>query len=200
MIVLILAAGESVRWQGDTLKQLMPFAGETVLARMIRQAEPYAEVTVISHEPDIQAASAGRYYDPPNHRWLVETLLSTVILWDPRTVVLLGDVIYSDEAIQTIMSCDKNVTVYGNRAELFALSFTEACVARVQAVLGQCLVDAHKSGLGKLWQFYRAFCGFPLNAAYFEERIFRMIDDYTDDIDTLEDYRAFCEQYERVTA
>ena len=191
MIKLVLAAGAHERWSGQRAKQLVAIANELLLERTQRQAGD--NCIVVTHLPAIQRHSRA-YFIPENHRWTVETLLSTKCKRGDRTVVLLGDVVYSDEAMARILAFDGPVAVFGCQWEIFAVSFSAKAQFAVEAALTVALVDAHQGGRGKLWEFYRAFCGFPLAEPILEGEIFQFITDYTDDIDTVQEYYAFLDK------
>lgn len=192
--VLILASGQHHRWQGQRAKQLVPIAGEILLERTQRQVG--GPCVTVTHLPAIQRF-AQEHFVTPMRRWTVETLATTCTLWQERTIVLLGDVCYSDEAMEAILAYDGRLAVFGCEWEIFGLSFhTDICTSinawpSVNMALKIALADAYRGGRGKLWEFYRAYCGFPLAEERLEDEIFIYVDDYTTDFDTIEEYRSF---------
>lgn len=196
MIVLILAAGDGSRWyNNDRPKQLALIRGKPIIQRTI-DLVGICNSVVITHDADIQV-EVDEFFIPAKREWTVDTFLSTKELWSGRTVVLLGDVIYSPESIWTILSCSDDVAVFGGKDrpgkddEIFGVSFNTIGKNRVNAALSVALQDARANGRGKLWEFYRALCGRDLRMHYIDGSIFHSIDDYTDDIDDLGQYEQF---------
>ena len=94
-IALVLCAGDAVRMNGVT-KQLLPIGKTTILGRILHQMYRYEQsVIVVTHDPEIGALH-NQVHNPENRATTCETLLSSSHLWDDRTIVLLGDVIYSE--------------------------------------------------------------------------------------------------------
>ena len=114
--VLILCAGESTRW-GNYLgvpKQLILINGESLLERMVRllRAQGYYDIEVISHDERLLLSNCG-FFKPSRFRWTVESLLSTHSLWKDKTLVLLGDVFFTEPAIYTIINSGQGIHIYG---------------------------------------------------------------------------------------
>lgn len=190
MTNIILAAGQHLRWSGQRAKQLVPIAGEILLERTQRQA---GNCIVATHVPAIQRR-AQRYMVSQRRRWIVETALGTASLWGPRTNLLLGDVCFSDELMDAILGCDKPIAIYGRKWEIFAVSFNRDAQPEVSVALNAARLDAENGqGRGKMWQFYWSLVGLPLDAMELESDTFVVVDDYTNDFDTIEEYSAFLE-------
>lgn len=111
--VLILCAGRATRWSSsdvpssiaDRPKQLVPVCGEPILHRTVRQVLerlPAADVAVVAPEdvevwrvPGARVAVA----DLDRRRKQADKFLSSRGEWaaDGRTVLLLGDVFFTDD-------------------------------------------------------------------------------------------------------
>lgn len=201
--VIILCAGDATRW-GSYLglpKQLIPIGDESLLDRTVRllRAHNLNEINIVSHDDRLNIESCS-FFKPLKHQWVVETLLSTQSLWGDKTIILLGDVFFTESALNTIISgSNKNIHFYGRCegsrytstpwGEIFALSFGRdnqfSLIEDIQNVIS----DAALGGRGKLWELYRSLANFPLNKHMFEKKIFIQIDDFTDDFDTPDDYK-----------
>jgi hypothetical protein len=143
--------------------------------------------TVVSHDPTILSLSERKQAQP--HKLgpttsIVKTLLATKPLWSKRTTVLLGDTYY-DRCLPSIQSCTDNIRFFGNADEIFALSFTP------HRTLDHAINKALTSKKAKLWQLYRAYEGIPLTQhIILTNRIFTVVSDLTDDIDTWKEYQT----------
>ncbi len=128
---LILAAGRQERWRrGKEPKQLLRVAGETLLGRMQRQLTAGGLEPVVATADPLIAAASDKTFEPPARRWTAETLLSCSELWGPgRTVVLLGDVVYSASCMAEILRCELPITFFMKRkekwTEIVALTFSD---------------------------------------------------------------------------
>lgn len=100
---LILCAGNGSRW-GEYLgvpKQLITINNETLLDRTVRllnkNGNNNIEIVFNDHRVMLNHCA---FYRPSKSQWIVETLLSTRDLWKGQTIILLGDVFYTERAIQ----------------------------------------------------------------------------------------------------
>ncbi|MCH2183062.1 MAG: NTP transferase domain-containing protein [Mariniblastus sp.] len=211
--VLILCAGNAARW-GDYLgvpKQLIPFNGESLLERTERllRGRGYQDISVISHDERLQVGSCS-LFRPERFQYTSETFLSTRSLWGGMTLVLLGDVFYTRNAIDKIVSFKEGVHVFGRRGaslftrspygEIFAFSFDRASAGEMLEKAERVCADAKAGGRGKIWELYRALAGFSLDEQQFEREIFVSIHDFTDDIDSPEEYERMAGQYLKYTS
>jgi len=131
---LILCAGQAQRFDG-IVKQLLPLSvGETILSRMIRQLhnrdfkkdEIYIVVAPDSEEiynalksQDVMVAVSRQNFGNTH------TALMTKDLWADNTFILLGDVIYSQSVMDTIVSHEKDIVFFGDIWETFGVQFTD---------------------------------------------------------------------------
>lgn len=204
MRFLVIAAGEGTRW-GDHLgvpKHLVTVEGERLIDRTARLFSTYGEVVVIGPDDRYRTPHSGLYVPtitPSNGG--VDKFLSSRCLWDPdgRTVVLYGDVWFSDDAAHTIGSFpDREWQLFaridGSKltgctwGECFAHSFwpehheehlTRMLLVRDMEATG----EISRSGG---WEHYRAMCGARNAARLGQHGAFgrlTVIDDWTDDFD-----------------
>ncbi|HJP04354.1 MAG TPA: NTP transferase domain-containing protein [Gammaproteobacteria bacterium] len=208
MNIFILAAGEGTRW-GNALgapKQLADVAGKPLLAHMLeklhaRRAQYGIDrVMVVASDPKLHVLDA-EFIDPGKTRLTLESLLSSRPYWTEDNLILLGDVFFSDHALDTILSHKSDLAFYGrtgkNRItrcrgkELFALRFGSAAQTRFLEAADRALAHFEKGGWDRLWVLYRALAGLDLVETAFDESLLLKIGDITDDIDSPEEY-AHC--------
>jgi len=195
MKIFILAAGESTRWKLDYPKHIAKIQNVPLIERTQKQLKGY-DVTVVTTHLDVQKLS-DKTLVPKARRWTVETLLSTASYWDDRkTIILLGDVVYSPAAIKTILKDDHAIRIFGNGKEIFAISMKKQVYKKAVDTLWECVLRAlgerssHKTKseqVGKLWDFYRLYAGHK-QRKYLDDNFFTCINDYTEDIDSVNDY------------
>jgi len=206
--IIILCAGEGTRWGNhmDLPKQLIAINGESLLHRMIRLfgSHGYHDVSIVSNDERMNLPECG-FFRPPQCRWIAETFLSTRPLWADKTIVLLGDVFFTENAVEKIASFKEGVHVYGRPGrslytgccygEIFAVVFDQSQRDNVIKHAEIACQDAQTGGRGKLWNFYRSLAGFPLNKEIVEKNIFQKIHDFTDDIDYPSEHGALVKRY-----
>jgi molybdopterin-guanine dinucleotide biosynthesis protein A len=182
--LIILAAGEGVRWQEEGLKQLAVVDNKPLIEH---QLDHIPSALIVSHHPQLLKYL---HVVPAKHQFILETLLSTKPLWADRTTVLLGDVYFSPEDLNQILACREEFAVFGSKPqiEIFALSFTKSFHSHLTHHLYRALDYAYGGGRGKLWEFYHSFIHSPLNKKRAFGRRFVNLSETTD-VDSLEDYR-----------
>lgn len=196
-VVLILCAGDGVRWNNylGVPKQLAPLGGVPVLKRSTKLVQELAEcVPVVVTADERLAQPATRLFCPARRRWIVETLAATANLWGRSTIVLLGDVFYSREAMRGIFECSGDLIFFGRTGasflsgkrygEIFALRFTSSAAPFVLQGLERVIQKAERGGRGKLWELLE-----DLRTAGRTAVAFQHVEDETDDFDCPEDYR-----------
>ena len=196
MTVLSLCAGNATRFNGE-LKQLLPIGGgETILGRQLRQVKnfgvPEEDIFVVTRSAEIveYTAKLGIQTEYPSScSKTCDTALSTHKLWGEKTVILLGDVIYSNDVIKIILSVDTPIKFFGDLWEIYAVAFNTHFVARRAFTLGN-----EKSDYGKLRHAYRGLIGKSYdrkeNIKMLKgERLFHYVDSWvTRDCDTPTEY------------
>ena len=211
--ILILCAGEAKRWNNylDVPKQLISINGETLLDRTVRllNSKELYEINIISNDERLKVSNKN-FFRPTKFEWIVETLLSTQSLWNKNTIVLLGDVFFTQDAINTIDNLKKTLHIYGRYGasvhthtpwgEIFALSFQQSDWKKIISNAEGVILRARLGGRGKLWELYRSIAGFPYNEHLIEDEIFISINDFTDDFDFPEDYKTNIKRYEYLTS
>ncbi len=198
---LILCAGNGVNW-GNYLgrpKQLISINGERLLERTERllHGRGCYDLEIVTHDERLGLSNCG-FFRPPGYRWIVETLLSTYPLWSDRTIILLGDVFFTEKAIKAITVPREGIHVYGRpgpswytfkpHREIFAISFDKKEWSHIVTHAERTIRYAEEGNSAKFWQLYQSLAGFPFKDKRIEKDIFFPIHDLTDYIDCPEDY------------
>lgn len=204
MHVIILAQGAQTRWRNPACpyKHLLPVGGEPMLTRTVRLLEEAGteNITVVGfphYKPCIRSAQLKTLAVPG---WTLSGVLQSYEA-HPRTIYLLGDVLFSRKAVEDILNCDKDWCFFGRSqpsdygkgcAELFGFTFAEGAWDLIRTH-SQWMLDnerkIHLDSPPKLWALYRLCCGFQHGDPQF--LMDRLIEwyDYTNDIDTLDEYQ-----------
>lgn len=179
-IALILAAGKAERHNGGN-KPLLKIGSETLLERTVRQIKPHVgSIYLVTHREDLSHPDC-KSFKPPSHDFICDTLHSTSLIWclGSRTIVLLGDVYYTEWAISFILHYANEVAAFGDECNIHALSIPYQHAFWSAGQLGLFRKAAHaepaKHKHGKLY----AFCDWAT------PRIKRIaLDEITTDIDS----------------
>lgn len=215
MRVVIIADGSGSRW-GNHLgipKHLIEVDGEAIIHRSQRLfAAAGAEVLVVASD-ERYATSYGRLVDARHDygRWLDgDKFASSAHHWHERdrTIVVYGDVYFTEQAVQTITAPAADWTLYGRfgpssitgskHAEIFALTFHPNHHSEMLAALTHVSELARGGTIDRCggWELYRAMNG--LRGRQCRHRSPQpplarhvAIDDWTEDFDSPSDYYAF---------
>lgn len=189
LTILILCAGRQTRFKANYPKQLAVFHDKPLLHRTIAQCNLKSAIPfVVTHNQHIVNFIDDYFayiFRPYNDNTVCDTLLSTQDLWRGRTIVLLGDTYYTADTINRIWDCQQDLCVYSNSTEIFALSLVP------HQEITYNLAIAAKTDYPKLWTFYRLYCGYHYDSDQLDNYTFKMIDDETGDIDTVEQYEHY---------
>lgn len=211
--ILVMAAGESTRWNRDYPKQLAMVGNYTCIGRIAAQLQAYAprekaSSIIVARDNDIidewHRVSPFAFIhrpDPKNRFFIARGLLHTRELWGKkRTTILLGDVVYSKKAFLSIIGAKRSqsgdVRFWIGKGEIFALTFTWRAYDAMLDILRDVNEYASKlygtvpiHTLGKLWHVYRLYNGLPIDSTMAQATPSAyVIDDYTMDLDTVEKY------------
>lgn len=209
MRVIIAAAGEGRRWAdylGVPKHIVRTAAGETLLVRTLAQAKRISDDVHVVVPDDPRYMIAPRrsrkvtWHEVPRHHNEYE---HTRALWSQtgRTVLLLGDVYFTDAAVDTIAAGSPSAyrvfgryrasrvtgTPYG---EIFAASWGPARHAQMDAHLAEVarLRESGECTRPPGWVLLRLWQRTPVRRHVVKPPIWAEIDDWTDDLDTPADY------------
>ena len=215
--VIITCAGPAVRWgKGqDTPKQLALVDGIPVLDRTIRQCiDRGAKPIVVANAPIFEREGA-ELFKPADSRCWCDTALATESLWQGQTVMIFGDVFFTEPAIDECLSLTglrafgrvKPSVLTGGPSEIFGISWGERDNSTVKAALqaGKAHSDADPgkkydsigTPMGSPWQPYRHLIGCNLEDHKVDKEMWVERNDWTDDFDTPERYTEWVYRYER---
>lgn len=219
--VFIMAQGIQSRMpNATTRKQLLKVAGQPILARTIGQVRAHSYKPAdcprsVSMEPivvgwpDMEELVTGQYgCELLTLRWpglcILDGMHGTDPYWsDGRNIFLLGDVVYTREAIHTILTCQADVMFFGTTnmgqalGELFAFSIADGAVnttaellMKVECRYAHSVSNHTKHGQAGhlrnfLWLWMR-YLGLRNKSGHehYADEIYTPISDWTNDIDT----------------
>jgi hypothetical protein len=195
MKIFIMAQGKGSRWDHNipnvaNYKQLLQINDkETIIQRTIRQFARY-NPTVVANEDFAPFVPILQSLHEPTGT-INEGILSLNKHWNNvgYTTILLGDVVFSNDAVNTIINCNYDFTIFcrlgantltGKSArEIFGLKFNHLKISWMIRLL-MTLKDEQAP---KLWNMYEKLVGLLPSPI-------EIIDDYTDDVDSIEEYNA----------
>jgi CTP:phosphocholine cytidylyltransferase-like protein len=209
MRIIIAAGGKAERWKNyrNTPKHLLKIEGEVLLERTIRQFKKYTDdIIIISHDDYIFEGT--RLEKPLEGDWYdFGKLYSSHHLWsDDKTFIIYGDVYFTDEAVEKIMTSDgeykfflrlsASKVTHKKYGEIFGITFSGNMKDKIKKNIEE-LIEKKERGVGT-WQLYyymhKIFnhnTGSPGNTAQLKKTIemggYIEIDDWTDDFDVPED-------------
>lgn len=214
---IILCGGSNARWggyRGVARKHLVELEGERLINRTLRLVARYApgRTVVVLHPDDREAYAAQlpasvEFFEVPvaaAPELEAQKFLSSRALWNAagRTIVLLGDVWFSEAALATIfVESPEEWTAFGRAGasrftgcpwgELFAQRFTSSLehgeqLERLDAKYRNRTCRRAAAG----WAHYNLMIGRHPHAVGVGERYVE-IDDFTEDFDHPGDYDAW---------
>ena len=218
--VIMICAGDGSRWNNNlkTNKHFIEIEGEMILDRAIRLVNKYktgkTNIYVVGNDDRYERKGTTWYKPKLNPKnFDTDKFLSSEELWNKkgRTVVLYGDVWFSEFAMQSIMEYqDKNWLTFGRAAdssrtgkkygECFAQSFYPKDIEKHKESLKivRDLYKAKKIGRCGGWEQYRCMIGVPECPMHVIYGQFFDIDDFTDDFDSKEDYDKWIDRRGRI--
>jgi hypothetical protein len=200
-----MAQGRQTRIKSiSTRKQLLPVGGRPLLVRTIGQVRARKHEPVVVGWPDMQRVVEQEYgcelitLTDPGDCILDGIFMTMGRWWRGRNYFLLGDVVYSNAAMDTIFGCKEDVAFFGTTdlhaagGELFAYTM----LGRSVAVTAELLLEVpcrqvnyqgvqqagHLRNLLLQWQRHLGLT--PKTQDYYAEELLVPIEDWTDDIDT----------------
>lgn len=197
--VIIAAGGEGTRWNNfhNMPKHLITINGETLLSRIYRQFSDFTDDIVIISSDDRYHIDGASLEAPMLGDWLdFGKIYSSSHLWsDERTIIVFGDVYFTDDAVKTIMLNQdqykffmrKGPSKYTGKGhkEIFAFAFNGGMNEKIKKHIHD-LVDKKQGGAGA-WRLYLHMHNIAHSRDYFKGDGYIEINDWTDDFDYPED-------------
>lgn len=201
MRVIIPAAGEGERWaaHGGITKHEALIGRERIIDRLVRQVSGHTDNILVIGSLRVAKASVRKPRLDPAKRD-IDKIASSRHLWstEERTLILFGDVVLTDWAAGRILEDDhEGWRVYGRHGaseetgkrygELFALSVMPEAHALLDDLIER---TAALNGPNRLWHLYRMGVGLNVWADVPPTTNFFHINDYSDDVDTPEEWEV----------
>ncbi len=191
MRYVIMADGKGSRWNDfmGHKKHDISISGETLLERTVRlvlKFDKAAELIITSHDKSVDIPGASRY-EPKNNVLEIDRFTAELIGDD--MCFLYGDVLYSEDAIKTIIAhramapllffgSEKSIcAVLVGSGKLFSSLYLEVRGRFVGGEINEC----------KGWQVYHLYAGLPLPGRAIGES-YVLLDSFTRDFNSPEDY------------
>lgn len=214
MKYIIMCGGTYTEW--STPRQLLPVKGEPIVARTIRLLKENgvdpADIYISSNDPRFEDFAPVLYhtnrYEAYGHGQNNGAWVDAFYLTDEPVTYLFGDVVFSPEAIRTIVETEVPVIelfasappfppMYPKPwAEPFALKVTATNYFRT--CISACR-NYHKQGLFRrdpiMWELWQVITLGKLNEIDYNS--YAVINDYTCDVDGEEDLRKIEEAMQR---
>ena len=196
MKYIIMADGHGSRWNNfmGHSKHEICVNGETLLERTVRllhEEDADAEVIITSHNPELSVAGAVRY-EPQNNVLEIDRFTAELIADD--VCFLYGDVLYSAEAIRTIIGCTgAPVSFCGSEKSICAVVVKDgATFDKLYREVRERFLEG-KIAECKGWQVYHLYEGLPLEGRGIGKS-YVFVDSFTRDFNTPEEYLEFAGQ------
>lgn len=209
--ILVIAAGSGRRWNdfGGAPKHFATVSGEPVISRTVRLFAPLGQIVIVGS--DERYALPGTELHIPTHRpgdFEADRFTNSRHLWSDtgRTLLLLGDVWFSDRAAATISRHSRDWTWFCRfskskltgcaRAEGFAFSIWPEHHDLADAGLRRIIAE-RRAGIiyrAQGWELYRAMAGAP-DLRWMQDHGHAVrIDDFTQDFDYPADWRLWLQR------
>ena len=199
--VLILAAGDGTRWQNyrGTPKHRLIIENEVLIERTARQFLKYTNDVVIVGNKNAHQVEGCSMYVPGQGRNLKDMakFMSSQTIWsDDRTVLVFGDVYFTDEAVETIMSDTKQWRFYLRKGastvtgkgwrEIFGLSFDASFNSDMNRAILE-IISKNIASVTGGWFLFKHLQKTEDNNKLFATDNHIEIDDWTEDFDFPDD-------------
>ncbi len=186
-----MADGKGSRWNNfmGHKKQDISFSGETLLERTVRLVhgcDATAEIIITSHDESVDIPGARRY-EPENNVLEIDRFTAELIGSD--MCFLYGDVLYSEQAIKTVVSHAGRspLLFFGSENSICAVLVGDGELFRslYLELRGKCLAGELTECKG--WQLYHLYAQLPLPGRAIGEN-YVLLDSFTRDFNSPEDY------------
>lgn len=197
MKYVIMADGKGSRWDNfmGHSKHDIRIGGETLLertVRLVRGLDPEAEVIITSHDPSCSVPGARRY-EPENNVLEIDRFTAELIGDD--MCFLYGDVLYSEDAMRTIVQAQGTAPLlfFGSESSICAVLVGDGeLFGRLYRTVRERFLDGLIAEC-KGWQVYHLYAGLPLEGRDIG-RSYVLLDSFTRDFNSPEDYLKFASE------
>jgi CTP:phosphocholine cytidylyltransferase-like protein len=220
MRVIIAAAGDATRWSNylNTPKHLIKIDNEPILYRTVRlfKERGITDIYIVGPDDNRYRIKGTKLFIPIKNpkNFDADKFLSSETLWSltERTVVIFGDVFFTEQAIDTIINDKSNNWVAFGRysksditgstyGEMFGHSFFPNNIKDHKNALLHVidLVNRQFANKGNGWEHYRVMQRVPdieVKVHQIYEN-FVEINDWTEDFDFPKDYDRFIKRWNK---
>jgi choline kinase len=110
-------------------KQTISVGDEMLIERQTRQVRERGHVLSVVGNNKILLSLVENFgyhfFVPLKRRFTVETFYSTREVWKGRTIILLGDVFYTENTMDRIFEIGYPITFFGDAQEVYAVTFDQ---------------------------------------------------------------------------
>jgi len=200
--VLILAAGNGARWNNynGVPKHKVVVEDEVLIERTARQFLKYTDdVVIVAKDQSYKIDGCSLYIPKLNKKYKdMDKFMSSKNLWsDTKTVLVFGDVYFTNEAVDTIMTNEKEYCFFlrkrgskitgKNKEEIFAISFyaknNNLMLLTIKDIISQNLPFSAGG-----WLLLKNLFNMDIGWRHRNANRYINIDDWTDDFDYPEDF------------
>ena len=191
MKYVIMADGKGGRWNnfmGHSKQEIRVF-GETLLERTVRlvhECDENAEVIITSHDKSLEIPGAVRY-EPKNNVLEIDRFTAELIGDD--MCFLYGDVVYSENAVKTIVSARgrESILFFGSEKSICAVLIRDGELFRGLYLEIRRLFTEGRIAECKGWEVYHLYAQLPLCSREIGKS-YVLLDSFTRDFNTPEDF------------
>jgi len=210
---IILCAGEEERWRNylGLSKHFIKIEGKQLIFRTIMLINKFktedTKIFVVGNDDRYEVVGSSLFVPDKNpHDAGADKFLNSKYLWnnDGRTIVFMGDVWFSENAMKSIMEYNKKEWIIFARTapskitgspfpEIFAQSFYQQHLKEHEENLHKIVNSFHQNKINRCvgWEHYRCMIGLEPNMKHIvRNRIFE-INDFTEDFDLPQDYDSW---------
>ncbi len=217
--LIILAGGKQERWSQDSSKMMAPILDQPLIRRTCAQLGRTGQPRPTIYSADADVVGDERAFWPDRYQETVlEAIAATSPLWRQQTTILLGDVVFSDQAMQWLAETGVDETepvqlfgktgsnIFTGKAwpEIYGLRFSVSAGHRLLECIRETLNGPNERR--KIWELYRALLKIPQTREpdywyYYhppQSHLFAEVSDWTDDIDRPEEYWSLVPRLEQL--
>jgi hypothetical protein len=189
-IVYIMAGGIEDKWGHGSSRYTINVYGQALLLRTVKQFKEVDSICVVSNNPDVISLLKDNGVKVLKNvkNSVVSSIYANIRGGYDRYSILLGDVLYSNSAVQRVLYCNADYRFFGNKFDIFALSFNSEFFDEVVSSLH---ITANNTK-GNMWNLYRETQGVNPNVnEHGTSGNFEYIIDNTRDFDYYTQYEGF---------